>query len=541
MSDLIHNRLKYIRVISDKSSKYIELIKEIIVGINPSEYETIITSLQKLRETITWIDNIKTISNDLNQISQLYDNFIVIDKIIRIVLDLFANETYSKMAVYNMSSTYTTNIRHEKNNILLAYEKYLDMAVTDDEEIFNIVAKKSNTDKMFMYAIEHETTINKFTIRLIKEIIGLVSGEKRKRLELMVETQKDLLLKTTHIIPPFAGAQGVVVRYGLRSCSDSVSIEMIFDSFDLKYNTNISIDENWKLLSIKGPGLIIINKSIGTPIEFNLDGLIDLDYVTKRDLKTNPASGLTKKIIERFTTIKSLADNQVQNIDQAVKKYPGNGAWLIFETINGTDWRQLSQHNNQITGLFKGLSSRPTEYNRIHSETIIKNCFDRNAQMYIDEYTANKKLTTSSEPVRAAILDRITRNYKNLNILPTNASQFKQNVIDKEALTEILLDILTHTTGIYGKGSAEYMLTYIAKFDNIIHTFIKELERRWSIEKIPDRLFSEYSEKQLKNELDTIFIKVTTDSIDELDRSGIWTDYDMSVKDFFLERKQAIV
>jgi hypothetical protein len=445
------------------------------------------------------------------------------------------------------------NIYHERNVVSYRYEKYLEISVVDDEKIFEIVCNEikiaDNSDNVIAFIIKNENVINKFTIKLIGAIIKIVNGERKRRLELIIEKQKDILLGSSRKdLSKWPGVQGKISRYGLIPITISMNISELFGTLKLEYEKELSNDENFTRAA-KEIGIIILNIATPNPIEFSLRGLIDIDFINAHDLKTNPASGLTKKILERFNTAKLLPKG---SNSAPMVKYPAkikSNKWYIFETLNGILYRQLGRNgraiitSEDISGLLVGLSTRAQVYNLIQSNDIVAKCFDPKNQLVLSSYKDDKKVVHSSEPIKASIINQLSTWFDKqiTEHVPKSAQQVKSMAINSAIITEVLLDTLTHSTGIYGKGSSEYLVTYIAKFDSIIHKFIRELERRWGDEKISNMLFKERTGNDLHKYLMNMYTHIVKLSADEMDKSNVWTEYDISLKEYFLEQKQVVV
>ena len=80
----------------------------------------------------------------------------------------------------------------------------------------------------------------------------------------------------------------------------------------------------------------------------------------------------------------------------------------------------------------------------------------------------------------------------------------------------------------------------ISSFRSIMNLFIRELERKWANEKLTDSTFAE-SEKSAKEILLKTFADVTLLAATALDGDNLWTEYDISIKEYFLDKKQAVV
>jgi hypothetical protein len=545
--DLLRSRLQIIHNIATKTTKYLQIVKDIVLSINPTEYAQINDAVAMLLSSEVTLSKM-----DITSINHIYDMFVTIDEKLQHIFALYENANYLKLAVHNMSSTYTSDIYRARNNVLHDYEKYLNLTASDDAIIFDIVFSESSSINdpaaALLFVEQQLTPVNKFTIKLLHWIIARATGEIRARAEQLVEIQKDKILGSSRTKLTTGGAQGIMVRYNLVPATESLPIDKAFAAAGLKFNPKMDILQNFAFnITLNTPGIIAIYRQTSSPIEFNLRGLTDIDYITRHDLKTNPVSGLTKKIIEKFNTAKLLekprADAEHYEIYGTTNK-----KWYIFETINGINWRLLSHRGEiivpaaAISGLLIGLSSRPLKYNNVCAEIILSKCFDAKSEHLLSDYEKRRLNAPASDIIRTKIVDKIMDSMESMkSIKNTKTTLDELRRVDVALVNKTLLDVLIHMTGIHGKGSLEYTLTYIAKIDSIARALVKELERRWADVEIPARLFSELSDSELAKSLNTIARGVVVAAVDELDRAHVWTDYDMTLKEYFLEEKQVII
>lgn len=547
----LQNRIKILKLIVDKTNTYLNVIKEIILGINSKEYNSVVENIATISSFIS--HPLNGAGDTLEIMLQTYDKISLVDLAIDSIVSVVTNTTYIKMTIYNMSSTYTTNLYRDRNYILSKIEEYRDISMSDDNLIFEIISRTildKSADELFAFIIRHEDVINRFTIHIVKKTIIELRGEKRRRLELIIEKQKDLILNASSIdISKWKGIQGILVRYGLSPYSSISSQKDIFQTLNAVYAPDKSHDENFTHLASTGIGVIVIDRTTPSPVEFNLKGLIDLEYITANNLKTDPISGLNKKIIDRFNTAKAIPSET--NQPNIVKRFEGKtGLYYIFETIDGGEkYRLLGKDGavkvaaSSIIGLIQGITTRCHQYNLMQTNDILSKCFDDKATILLNAYEEEKTLLPSSEPIRNAVIDRFMQIFDvQLKEQPVKTvHQLKSIAIDKLVISEVLFDILANSVGIHNKNSTECTMTHLVKFDSIINLFIRELERRWSDESINERIFKEYSTTNLHRILSTIFKNILTSAVDELDKSKTWTEYDVSVKEFFLEKKHAII
>jgi hypothetical protein len=92
-----------------------------------------------------------------------------------------------------------------------------------------------------------------------------------------------------------------------------------------------------------------------------------------------------------------------------------------------------------------------------------------------------------------------------------------------------------------GKKSAECLLTYMVKFDSVVNIYVREFDRQWTAHGIPAMTFREYVGENLQKYLITHYRMVATAAINELDRSSLWTSCELSLKEFFIDRRQVFV
>lgn len=551
IQSLLKTRCNHIKNILSNAATYIDIIREIIMSINPIEFKRINAALTLLRDAIVHIpatDFIADKTYDIYTVTMdLYSKFALVDSALREILSMFENETYLTLAIHNMSSSYVVNLRRMNSVVTGEYEKYLNASVRDDDIIFDYVFKMPHTkDDLYDFATKNEIIVNKFTVKFVGVAIKEVEGSRKHKLEDMIEKQKDIIFDVDRLIMSnYSGAQASVVRYNLLPATPSMSLTELFALFDLEYKSSMSLAQNWEKLANKGSGIIALTNCTKTPVEFNMDGLINSEYVTTNQLNTPPLSGLTKKIIQRFNTVKRLEGGS--HASEYIATYPSHReTWYVMETLNGIHWRQLAYKGETkipkdvITGLYVGITTRPDQYNLAQSDEILKKCFDAKSQLTLDAYTRKISAQPSSEPIRAKILDQMTRYFEPSAGFIKTTSGVKSAAVDIDRITSIINTVLAYPKSI-GRatehGASESMITYFIKMNDINNTFVKELNRRWTAEIIDERLFKDYSGPELKKHIMTVFTSVTKAAIDELDNSKLWTGYDQTLKEFVIDTR----
>jgi len=542
-------RLANARLFAGKAGKYIETVKDAIIGTNREDYsgsQTRIASIGELADEILSRAGQNTIEN----FAVIYDRFTVIEGLMSDLTVVLHNPVYNKLALYNMSSTYTTNIHSERSLADSAHEKYREASVRDDDEIFEFVFAKVDIEKnigdIFNFLLQ-EKSVNKFTIKLIGRAISLLTGDKRRRLEAIVETQKDAVLGATRTpLPAWRGPQSTIVRYGLTPVTHSMPAQEMFDSLGWLYDDSLSMDDNLRMAA-NNVGVMLINRANQSPVEFNLRSLADTEYIIKNNLKSNPIGGLNAKIINKFNTAKLLPTTS----QDSIKRWPDNDRpiWRIFETISSAGIRMLGYYDGaricaeipreKMVGLLSGISTRCFQYNQIQSSDILARCFDPRSQHVLESYAEYKSGQMSSEQIKGQLTEKLTTAFVARLSAQLSLRDFQAAMINKDHLTETLVSVLKHSTGTSSRRAPEYLLSYVAKIDAINSAFTKELMRQFdkATVKITERIFSEYDDAVLRKMLAGIYHGAVAAAIDELDRAKTWTDYDMNLKEYSMNQK----
>lgn len=546
--EILKNRTEISLRIAERTVKYLNIIREIVLGISVSDYDS---AEENIAFIFAFVKNVPEYKLILTDDARLFlDNFlklyIDLAKVSQTLIDLYAlfeNQTYEKLAIYNMSATYATNIYREKADVASFLEKYKEISVRDDEIIFMQISTLQLDNKIvFDFIMENETIVNKFMTKILNMTIPRNSGSARRRLELIIEHQKDLVLGSQRInIAKWKGIQGILVRYNLHPITSSMPLAELFAIIGMKYDAKITADENFKKIT----SVILINKSNSSPIEFNLQGLIDLEFIIKNNLKTKPMKGLNARIIEKYNTAKMLKSDASGN--ELTKIYGQGDKYYIFETIDGDLYRLLGRDGNahvpsdQITGLLKGLSGRSHQYNTIQGDIILRRCFDSKYLHLLSMFVEHTE-RPSADPIKTSIVDKLVKSFESqiAEIEVEGVRHFKSLVVDRNRIHDVLLKII-NPPRIQDHGAPEIMMSYLAKLDSITTTFIKELERRWQDVTISDRMFSEHDKKEVTRICIQIFTNIVKSAADELDQSNAWTEPGGALKTFFIERKDVLI
>lgn len=537
---MLESRLVHARKMAENADRYVGLVAEIIQGVDPDEYALIVKSINFAKTVSLSADN----SSMLAEITRAYDILGDLDIELARLQRMFENAKWAKLAIYNKSTTYTLDIHRCRSSADDAHRKYLDV---DDEPIFDAV-KLAVGEPPLAFVLENEnavddtgpTRINKFTIWLISWTLSTARGEARRRLERMVERCKDAVMGSMRIPLGYAGAAGAFCH--TRAVTSSMPPDALWKQLGREWDDSLTFDEN----CARSHGLIVMTNPTGSPVEFDLRGLIDSATIAEHDFQTHPTSGLTKRILERFNTAKLLpSDKNVRA--KPFSRFPQTGqvpSWQIIESIDGTTWRivvpigvdpadDFSIPADLMRAFTEGVSTRPHQYSVM--QKITSRCFDPRAPHKLRDYAATISSRTSTEVLRAKIVDALSRGFEGrLGSAPSGQKlsprAFRDLAVDVVDVSETLLDMLSERVA---DASPESICTYAAKTDGVVRSLVSEINRALDIHSPPPRFYAETRPTELLAGLLGIFRTCVAAAVDELERSGAWEEYDLTLKEFW--------
>jgi len=472
--NMVMSRFSHARDMASTASKYIALISDIIRGLDPAALTAALGAVSCAEGSPT-ID--PTVGDPSSRdvavaLAALYDKIAATDRALDILRAVFANNTWSKLAMYNKSSTYVLDVHKLRATAITAHNQYLS---ADDDAVF-VAARALMVEPPVAFALERESQINKFTIWLFGWSLSTASGSAARRIQAAIERCKDNMLGSALVAP-----MDVLTRLRPTSVSGGDP----------------------------GGGVRISNVT-GSPMEFDMRGLIDPVYIEENGFKTSPLSGLTNQVLKRFNTVRRLGEGTPSDPIAAAAN---------VETIDGTHWRALEDGD-------RTLSTRPSRYACL--QNITAGCFDEKAVHVLNEYAALKPAST--EILRGRIVDRIMKGFEaRLSGTPSPA-EFHAVATDADDITQVLLDTLSEYAG---DASPEAICTYAAKTDFVIRSLRTEISRALDALAPPVRAYSEMVPTELTALLLSSYRSILARAVDELERSSTWNSYDVTLKELF--------
>lgn len=484
-----------LKVIHDTATQYYDKISDIVHKLSPTN---------SYSENIKFIDCKLVASNNLADVSKIFDLIDNLGSKLHEIASMVNNATYSRAALHSKSATYTLQLVQLKDTVnsrIAAWFKLdLDMIVT-------CFTGTVNTDELLLVASTH---VNYFIISMIKRV------KYDHRLEQIIEKQKDVTLGSINRIPN-------VTAIGPQST--------ITCGFMLPTEVHKTYDE-LKSIAKTGPSVILLHNGCKNPIIFNIEGLTSIDYIIKHDLETPPFAGLNKKIITRYNTV-SIGEDSIPKSIEILRGV--DVLYTIYENISGVSYRLLKYlgthellKENQIKFVF-GVSERPSAY---HNKSFV-NPVDPLYMIRVDKYKA-EHIDLSADIIQRRLFEKFVTWFESIIVNIDSNESFHNSIISRDTISSVIIDVLTGETETYSNyDDPEVMCSHIIKFESLCKEFLQLLDKNLSKIVIPDRLFTSETRHEQENALHGYMTDIYRAAIEHIgDR---WAEFEMSVKESFYQ------
>lgn len=544
---LLTTRINTIGVLAESATKYFKRISDVVLGVDPDQHAHFLSAVKMMESAPATLKQALT-GEPIKALFDAYESFSTIRDNITSITRVLENQKFLSVIIYNMSETYVTEVQRERMRMLDLIEKYHESEIVDDERVYSLAEKalkpNNNVGKILLFLDEHETTINKFVIFLCRMTLPHTTGSQLRRIESMIEHYKNHMLGSTRVnLDRLPAPQAAVSRYRLVPADTSKPPEEVFDGLGLKWNKKQSLEENAQAAGC----VILMDISSRSAIEFDIRGLINREYVEGKGLAMNAKYGLNKKNIERLRTT---IDLPVKHTSAGkVQKFilPKTTHVYVLQTLNGEVWRPMMLDGETkipieyIRGLIDGVSTRAWMYNRIQEDELLAKCLDPKADAIIKSFEEEKRTLPPSDAIKAPIVTDLTEWMQEQLEKKLPKKHEVRTLFMASPIDEVIADKLVRIMGVNVKGSAEYAVTYLTRIDDIVREFRSALESKYNEGLIPATLFRDLPENDLRKQILSVYKGCISSAADELDRRQLWAEYDFTLKEYFMDKKYAIV
>lgn len=509
------------------TDKYVDTIKVIISSINPAELESLRSELAQISAITTELT--ETTAGSIESVIDVYEKFAKLRQLCGSVMQIFENTSYFQMALYRVSTVVANSVYSKRAAVQAAFADMNTKTIELDEAAFNEAIAGASQESFAEIALRTDK-VNNFTIWLTRKAITGAVGERRRQLELIIENHKDKVLGSKRLdLGKYAGIQGTIMRYRL------VPLEPSRPAADVLGELGINA---WDDATV---GIVLIDSRTPSPVEFDIRGLIDAEYVEREGLKNNPISGLNKKTIKRFATTNQL-DRSTEPAAPLRVYNKESATFHVFETINGTLWRRLGFMGApgpvaaaNIRGLLRGLNSRPADYNSIQQEQILLRYTDPAARGLINSYLNSKFAVNTPGEIMNKVSQAHAAYFDTAVSRLTNARDFKEAITDQRKMMNAVIGALPPaSTSAKGLILGDLNIAALAKADTATKRIIRELDRNFNARLLPDEVF------KLPNRDDVIlsvYKALMERTMTELTAGGAWDEFIRPIAEYFMDHK----
>lgn len=555
--DVFRKAVEFLETATTTTKKYVEFIATQLERNDPEKYMTIIRLFARYPEIAVFVMRYGDIKG-LPDVITLYEQINEIDDTIEALTNVISIDAYYESIINKMSSTFDVNISELRNNASQAWTRYKEAMYTADEEVFSSIAKS-------IIPKDIDDLINKggrIVLRLLRTIAPTLPSSSQTKISEFIEREKDRILGCERISgdggDDMFPAQLHCYRYNLAPKTQMLEPKMIIKLinpthvFDKTKDGNTNICEATKALNV---GLYICGNNFGTRLEYDIRGLVDEQYITEHNLFTSLADGLNKKVMKRYETITRLnVPDANKNITAEAKRlltYNPITAkeMLVVETHNGNTYRIMGLYDspdylvpiNRVVGFLKGQSTRPSYYNKYISDEIFKRCITKTTDVVVANFSGiggSNKLGVSigfSDYETAGMSKDIGMMKQKIIDLLIGTSEINtkedywrqyKNIIVK--IDEVILKVLVCGIGL------EERVTYLYKIEDILSVLRKELRNAFRSFDYSDSQIKHKNNADLEQYIKNSFVSSFGRAIDELDKKGIWSLYDASLKELYM-------
>jgi hypothetical protein len=456
-----------------------------------------------------------TVPDSLETYYALFDEFELVESAIYSIRPYLTNPNYIKTMLYSMSMTFTTNMYKERDVALFNANAYMSQSADMDKIILSYVFH-TYKDKCKEFIRRHEENPNKMAIYIM--------GKLGKGYTEAIESRKDALLgsSTIDVSDTVYNLLGRGNFAPSRSMKPKKLVALIDPAF--AYDEAKSFAQNAKELTNDAAfGICLISNPQPISAEFNLDPLVNGPFIDKYGLAVSQSSGLTKKVIPRYSTLFTVAGTRPES--PSLRRFGSKSSeeWIIVETFNDVLYRLIGR--SPTVGK---LSLRPQRYNEIQAETILEKYREKRASYIYDLY---------KREVQAEFTMNILVAVKN-DLIDEIIAKLGGKVRENNYIAAIIRDSPIINNKLHAKfitknssTNFEYMLPIILKLDTSVRAFVRILMKYWR--EVPDK--SKMQKEDYLVAISGALNEVFEKTINDAKKMGLFNENLVSLKNFFMD------
>lgn len=387
MASTIDDKFVLLRSLFTHLNEYFEIAADIMIRVDPSTHGKFAKELGELRQLIDTAEQLarsaKTLAEHLKSSSQIEN----ITQMLFSMASVLNTPYYETKITTTKSVGFQIQIREMMEKIVGEIQKYRTMTANSDAaEILSIVnGLQLNTAagrESTISTILETTTPSRLIVEVIKRIVKEDPATIGK-LSPVIERLKNLALGGDTMVMGTATAQSIepwlTYQLDLVPATNYMTGQELCAELNPAHAYDDTADVHANLLACSGDSsLLFVSRSADREIDYCVLGLIDDEYIHAHQLHTNQTSGLNKRVIRRFSSLRDVLADPV--VASAAPRFTIRGSNCYVVTELGSKYRVLGVGSGSVSKtvptdfaakLLKPMSARPINYHAIQSDYIL--------------------------------------------------------------------------------------------------------------------------------------------------------------------------
>lgn len=372
-------RFRSLRELLRTLTEYYKIASDTMVRVDPGTNERFAKELAELPSLIDTAEKTRstagTLAQHLTASAQLEHIIVMLFGLASIINTPY----YEEKLTMSKSVGFQTQIREYIARITGIITTYKNRATTQDQtEIPEIVKGLKLSDPVSrdtaIKDILNTPTPSKLLIEVAKAVI-VEDPTAIKQLSPHIDALKTSILGGLGVIEAPTQPQASSIEPWLTYMCDLIPSTLYVTAAELcvmidpKYVYDTSASPHDNFIAISGENSTLwIPRTASREVDYCVSPLIDPVYIEKHQLVTNPQSGINKKVVKRFSSLRDIPGGTASG--NPVFTMKGPECYVVCEL--GGHVRLVSQSMSKLTiptelaaRMLKPLSDRPLNYNEI--------------------------------------------------------------------------------------------------------------------------------------------------------------------------------
>jgi len=377
-------KLKSLKELQKTLADYFRVASDVMVRVDPTTHASFERRISELPAELDRTEQLFASATGLADYLAAYSSLESVYSTLTGLAGILNTPYYEERLTTSKSVGFQTQIREYVSRIRGIIDTYRTRSAKDDErDIAKVVSKLNLTDATAREAVIRDIIASTVPSRLLVEVARAlirIDPGVSNRLEPTIARLKSHVLGDSTISGTATTdniESWLTYQCDLTPGSVWMTHEELVTELGGKYDKSLSFEEN--LLANTKENLLLVDRSGEREVDYCILPLTDSKYIAEHQLHTSPTSGLNKRVLKRFGTLRDILT------EPAAAKMPPK---FVLRDIShntlavvtmGIYARLLMEpgmasplvSTNVAQSLLAPLSSRPTKYSEIESDYIL--------------------------------------------------------------------------------------------------------------------------------------------------------------------------